>query len=71
VTTEDGWDMADRLAREEALLVGYLGGAAVFAAVAIAERLHRECQGGCVVCIVPDRADRCFAPLRWEKRYRW
>ena len=31
VTTEDGWDMADRLAREEGLHVGHSSGANVFA----------------------------------------
>lgn len=71
VTTEDGWDMADRLAREEALLVGHSSGANVFAAVQIARRLHREQGGGCVVTIICDRGDRYFAPLRWEKRYQW
>ncbi|UQA63390.1 PLP-dependent cysteine synthase family protein [Polyangium aurulentum] len=71
VTTEDGWDMTDRLAREEALHVGHSGGAAVFAAVEIAKRLHREQGGGCVVTIVPDRGDRYFAPMKWERRYVW
>lgn len=71
VTTEQGWDMADQLAREEALHVGHSGGAAVFAAVEVAKRLHREQQGGCVVTIIPDRGDRYFAPMRWEKRYVW
>ncbi|WP_437522685.1 cysteine synthase family protein [Sorangium sp. So ce726] len=71
ITTEDGWDMSDRLAREEALHVGHSGGAAVFAAFEIAKRLHREQQGGCVVAIVPDRGDRYFAPMKWEKRYLW
>ncbi|WP_437955240.1 cysteine synthase family protein [Sorangium sp. So ce119] len=71
ITTEDGWDMSDRLAREEALHVGHSGGAAVFAAFEIAKRLHREQQGGCVVAIVPDRGDRYFAPMKWEKRYVW
>lgn len=71
VTTEDGWDMADRLAREEALHVGHSGGAAVFAAVELAKRLHREQQGGCVVTVIPDRGDRYFAPMKWEKRYLW
>jgi cysteine synthase B len=71
VTTEDGWDMADTLAREEALHVGHSGGAAVFAAIEIAKRLHAEKQGGCVVAIVPDRGDRYFAPMKWEKRYTW
>lgn len=71
VTTEDGWDMADRLAREEGLHVGHSAGAHVFAALQIAERLHREGSGGCVVTIVPDRGDRYFAPMKWEKRYTW
>jgi cysteine synthase B len=71
VTTEDGWDMSDRLAAREGLHVGHSGGAAVFAAVAVAERLHQTGQGGCVVCIVPDRGDRYFAPMKWEKRYVW
>jgi cysteine synthase B len=71
VTTEDGWDMADRLAREEALHVGHSSGANVFAAVEIAKRLHREQQGGCVVAIICDRGDRYFAPLKWEKPYVW
>lgn len=71
VTTEDGWDMADRLAREEALHVGHSSGAAVFAAVAIAKKLHQEQGGGCVVTIVCDRGDRYFAPMKWEKKYLW
>jgi S-sulfo-L-cysteine synthase (O-acetyl-L-serine-dependent) len=71
ITTEDGWDMADRLAREEGLHVGHSGGAAIFAAVEIAKKLHREQAGGCVVTIVPDRGDRYFAPMKWEKRYVW
>lgn len=71
VGTEDGWDMADRLAREEGLHVGHSSGAAVFAAVELARRLHREQQGGCVVAIVCDRGDRYFAPMKWEQRYVW
>lgn len=71
VSTEDGWDMADRLAREEAIHVGHSAGAAVFAALEIAKKAHREEGGGCVVAIVPDRGDRYFAPMKWEKRYVW
>ncbi|MEZ4294722.1 MAG: cysteine synthase family protein [Polyangiaceae bacterium] len=71
VTTEDGWDMADLLAREEALHVGHSAGAVVHAAIEIAKKLHAEQQGGCVVAIVPDRGDRYFAPMKWEKRYLW
>ena len=71
VKTEDGWDMTDRLAREEALLVGHSSGANIFAAVEIAKRLHREQGGGCVVTIACDRGDRYFAPMKWEKKYQW
>jgi cysteine synthase B len=63
--------MADLLAREEGLHVGHSSGANVFAAVAIAERLQREEQPGCVVAIVADRGDRYFSPQKWEKRYVW
>jgi len=71
VTTDEGWDMSDRLTREEALHVGHSSGANVFAAVEIAKRLHAEQGGGCVVAIVADRGDRYFAPMKWEKRYVW
>lgn len=71
VTTEDGWDMADRLAQDEALHVGHSSGANVFAALEIAKRLHAEGRGGCVVTILCDRGDRYFLPMKWEKRYTW
>jgi S-sulfo-L-cysteine synthase (O-acetyl-L-serine-dependent) len=71
VTTEDGWDMADRLAREEGLHVGHSSGANIFCAVKIAERLQGEGKPGCVVAIVADRGDRYFSPMRWEKRHVW
>jgi cysteine synthase B len=71
VTTEDGWDMADRLAREEGLHVGHSSGANVFAAIQLAEEAERAGRGGCVVAIVCDRGDRYFAPMKWERRYVW
>lgn len=71
VSTEDGWDMAERLAKEEALHVGHSSGANVFAAVSVAKRLADEGKEGCVVAIVCDRGDRYFAPVKWEKRYIW
>jgi cysteine synthase B len=71
IGTESGWDMADRLAREEGLHVGHSSGANVFAALQIAEKLHREQGGGCVVTIICDRGDRYFAPMKWEKRHTW
>ncbi len=67
VPTDSGWDMADRLAREEGLHVGHSTGANVWAAAHIAKRV----QEGCVVTIACDRGDRYFAPMRWEKHYEW
>ena len=69
VTTEDGWDMADRLAREEGLHVGHSSGANIFCAVKTAETLQAAGTPGCVVAIVADRGDRYFSPMKWEKRY--
>jgi S-sulfo-L-cysteine synthase (O-acetyl-L-serine-dependent) len=67
VNTEDGWDMADRLAAEEGLHVGHSTGANVFAALQVAKRIGK----GCVVTVACDRGDRYFAPMRWEKHYEW
>ncbi len=67
IATEDGWDMADRLAQEEGLHVGHSTGANVFAALQIAKRIGK----GCVVTVACDRGDRYFAPMRWEKHYEW
>jgi cysteine synthase B len=71
VTTEDGWDMADRLAHEEGLHVGHSSGANVFAALQLAAEAQQRGQGGCVVTIACDRGDRYFAPMKWERRYVW
>jgi cysteine synthase B len=71
VSTDNGWDMADRLAREEGLHVGHSSGAAVCAALQVAEEVQRGGGGGCIVAIICDRGDRYFAPMRWERRYVW
>jgi cysteine synthase B len=71
LATEDGWDMSDRVAAEEGLPIGHSTGANIFAAVKIAEKLHKEQGGGCVVTIACDRSDRYFSPIKWEKRYVW
>jgi len=71
ISTEDGWDMADKLAELEGLYVGHSTGANVAGAVKIAERAQKEQGGGCVVTIACDRGDRYFKPMKWEKRYTW
>ncbi len=67
VSTDDGWDMSDRLAAEEGLHVGPSTGANVAGALEVAKRVEE----GCVVAIACDRGDRYFAPMKWEKRYEW
>ncbi|HEV8549957.1 MAG TPA: cysteine synthase family protein [Polyangiaceae bacterium] len=71
ITTEEGWDMSDRLAATQGLNVGHSTGANVAGAVKMAERAQKERGGGCVVTIACDRGDRYFAPLKWERRYVW
>ncbi len=65
--TEEGWDMAERVTREEGLHIGHSSGANVYGALQIAKTLDT----GCVVTIACDRGDRYFAPMRWEKKHVW
>lgn len=67
VSTDDGWDMSERLTEQEGLFVGHSTGANVFGALTLAKRVKE----GCVVTIACDRGDRYFAPMKWEKRYEW
>jgi cysteine synthase B len=70
MATDEAWDVADRVAHEEGLFIGHSGGAAVAGAI----RLAREVPVGesaCIVTLLPDRGDRYFTPLKWEKHYEW
>jgi cysteine synthase B len=69
--TEPGWEMSDRLAREEGLHVGHSSGANVWAAVEIAKKCLAEGRPATIVAIICDRGDRYFAPMKWEKNYVW
>ena len=60
VATEDGWDLADRLAQEEGIAVGYSSGAALAGALSIAS----EIEEGLIVCIFCDHADRYIPPRK-------
>jgi cysteine synthase B len=71
VATADGWAMAERLAREEGLQVGHSSGAAVEGALEIARGMAARGEGGNVVTVLPDRADRYFEPRRWDRRIAW
>jgi cysteine synthase B len=71
ISTEAGWDMAEKVAEEEGLFVGHSGGANIAAAIMLAERAQKERGSGCVVTVACDRGDRYFDPVRWEKKYEW
>jgi cysteine synthase B len=60
ITTDDGWDMSERLGSKEGLLVGHSGGAALAGALRIARGLQDAGRAGVVVTVFPDRADRYF-----------
>jgi cysteine synthase B len=60
--TEESYDMAKRLAREEGLLVGQSSGAALWGAIEVAKRLKK----GVVVVIFPDGGDKYLSTRLWE-----
>jgi len=62
-TTEDAYDMAERLAREEGIFVGFSAGAAVWAAVHLAEELDAQGSDAVIVTILCDRGDRYLSML--------
>jgi cysteine synthase B len=71
ISTEDGWDWSERLSQACGLLVGHSAGAAMAGAMLIARRLAAAGERGCVVTVFPDRSDRYFEQMRWERSYQW
>ncbi len=62
--TDEAWDVADRLAKEEGLLVGHSSGASLAGGIRLAKKLVAENRPGVVVTLFPDRAERYFeAPM--------
>jgi cysteine synthase B len=62
-STEDAYDMQERLAREEGIFVGFSAGAAVWAALKVAEELDAKGEEAVVVTILCDRGDRYLTQL--------
>jgi cysteine synthase B len=62
IPTDAGWDMAERLVRDEAILAGHSAGAAAVGAVQVARELAERGERGVVVTLFPDRADRYLPP---------
>jgi cysteine synthase B len=68
IETEEAWDAADQLCRDQGIFIGHSAGANVAGAC----RVAREAGAGAVVVtVLPDRGDRYFAPMRWERQYVW
>jgi len=68
VATEDAYDMQERLAREEGVFVGYSAGAAVYAALQLAQRMEDEKREAVIVTILCDRGDRYLSLLTENSR---
>ena len=62
VSTEDAYTMVRRLAREEGLLVGISGGAAVAGALKVAKTVRNAV----IVTVFPDSADKYMSERFWN-----
>jgi cysteine synthase B len=62
VSTEDAYTMVRRLAREEGLLVGISGGAALAGALKVAANVRNAV----IVTIFPDSADKYMSERFWN-----
>ncbi len=62
VSTEEAYEMAKALAREEGLFVGVSSGAAM----AVSLRIAREIRDGVIVTIFPDGGDKYLSERFWD-----
>jgi len=66
VSTEESYRMVKRLAREEGMLVGISGGAALAGSLEIARRLPAS-EKAVIVMIFPDSGDKYLSERFWEE----
>ena len=66
--TDEAWDASELLVREEGIFIGHSAGANVAGAIRVARDAG---PGAVVVTVLPDRGDRYFQPLKWERQYTW
>ena len=64
--TEDGQQMAKRLAREEGILAGVSAGAALWACLDVARRLPRG-ERAVIVTVFPDSGEKYLSEQFWSE----
>ncbi len=62
--TDEAWDVSERLAKHEGMLVGHSSGASLAGGVRIAKQLAAAGKPGVIVTLFPDRAERYFEAPR-------
>jgi S-sulfo-L-cysteine synthase (O-acetyl-L-serine-dependent) len=67
ISTEDAHAMVKRLAREEGLLVGISGGAALVGALRVAREVANTGQKAVIVMVLPDGADKYLSERFWDE----
>jgi cysteine synthase B len=67
ISTEDAHAMVRQLAREEGLLVGISGGAAVVGALRVAREVAHAGQKAVIVMVLPDGADKYLSERFWDE----
>jgi cysteine synthase B len=58
--TDEAWDVSERLAKHEGLLVGHSSGASLAGGLRLAKDLVTAGRPGVIVTLFPDRAERYF-----------
>jgi len=66
--TDEAWDASELLVRDEGIFIGHSAGANVAGAIRVAREAG---PGAVVVTVLPDRGDRYFRPMKWERHYVW
>jgi len=66
--TDEAWDVSERLAKEEGLLVGHSSGGSLAGALRLGRKRVAAGKPGVIVTLFPDRADRYFeAPVKTQR----
>ena len=65
--TDEAWDVSERLAKHEGLLVGHSSGASLAGGLRLAKDLVKAGRPGVIVTLFPDRAERYFEAPQMPK----